>query len=114
MQTNWVYLVHLDTPIHHAGHYLGSAIDPYQRLDLHRAGQGERLLQVAVERGIEFKIVRLWEGGRQLERQLKNQKCAPTLCPLCRNSRNAQRWQLSFLDEMLLSFTLADVPEMGF
>lgn len=114
MNTNYVYLIHLDTPIHHACHYLGSAIDPWSRLEEHRNGKGARLLQVAVERGIGFRIVRTWQGGRQLERQLKDRHAGPELCPICSNERRRQRWQLSLWDLWLDEFTLADVPELEF
>lgn len=78
-----VYLLHLDTPIAHAKHYLGSAQDLPARLARHRAGNGARLLEVAHERGITFTLARTWDGGRELERRLKRRKNAPRLCPIC-------------------------------
>jgi predicted GIY-YIG superfamily endonuclease len=78
-----VYLLHLDIPIAHAKHYLGSAEDLDARLARHRSGNGARLLEVAHERGIGFSLVRTWEGGRELERRLKRRKNAPRLCPIC-------------------------------
>jgi hypothetical protein len=111
MIEGWVYLIHLDRPLspdHTCQHYLGWALAPYARLNCHRAGLGARMLQVAVERGIGFRIVRLWPGGRELERQLKAKKCAPLLCPVCAQMRH--RWQLSFA----LEFSLADVPPLEF
>jgi predicted GIY-YIG superfamily endonuclease len=83
-RTTVVYLLHLSQKIAgHAGHYLGSATDLDRRLAEHRRGQGARLTQVAVELGIELRLVRTWPGGRQRERQLKRQKHHPRLCPLC-------------------------------
>lgn len=82
-----VYLLHFASPIapglHTCQHYIGTAKVLAERIREHRAGSGARLTEVAKERGIEFSVVRIWEGGRQLERQLKNRKNAPKLCPIC-------------------------------
>jgi hypothetical protein len=68
-----VYLEHLDRPMAHARHYLGWTpyTSPALRHQQHRLGRGARLLQVANERGITYSLVRLWPGGRSLERKLK-------------------------------------------
>lgn len=79
-----VYLVHFDTPYHHARHYLGYADDIAARLKEHRAGRGSRLCAVVRSAGIDFTFVRFWRGGRRIERKLKNQHSAPRLCPICR------------------------------
>lgn len=80
----FVYLIHFDTKLHHAGHYIGFSFNVDKRLDQHKAGVGARLLQVLNEKGINYKIVRVWENvDRTFERQLKNQKNAPRLCPIC-------------------------------
>lgn len=88
-----VYLLHFDRRIsenHTCQHYLGSASNLNKRLALHKSGKGARLTQVANERGIEYSIVRTWEGDRTLERKLKKQKNAPRLCPVCRELRNVE------------------------
>ena len=83
------YLVHLDRklgsdhPRGGAGHYLGTTIDLDRRLETHRGGNGSRMLAAAVERGISFDVVRTWPGGHEVERQLKRQRNAPRLCPVC-------------------------------
>lgn len=86
-KTNTVYLIHLDTPLHHAKHYLGSAVNVDARIAHHRSGSGARLLKAVNEKGIGWNVVRTWETkdgeGRQLERKLKNRKNAPKLCPVC-------------------------------
>lgn len=117
MTTRWVYLLHFDRPVserHTCQHYIGSADAPYVRLEEHRAGRGARLTQVANERGIGYRIVRLWEAepgeGRKLERQLKRRKEAPALCPLCAERRKAP----TLWDDWLEHFTLDDVGEMAF
>lgn len=86
-RTSTVYLLHLDSPLgnerHQAQHYLGSCSDLAARLELHRVGQGARMLAVCRERGIGFACVRTWKGGRKLERKLKQRKKASVFCPVC-------------------------------
>jgi len=79
-----VYLLHFDVAIHHARHYLGTAVDVTARLAEHRAGTGARLTAVLRERGGGFVLARTWEGGRDVERRLKRRKESPRLCPICR------------------------------
>lgn len=106
-----VYLLHFDSPIapgkHTAQHYLGYADNLNARIEQHRAGTGARLCEVAKERGISFVIARTWEGGRLLERQLKNRKNAPKLCPLCSRVHESQL-------DLFLDFAWEDVPELEF
>lgn len=83
-----VYLLHFDQPIserHTCQHYLGWTTDLHARLAKHAAGsrRAARLTQVAKKRGIGWRLVRLWEGGRPLERRLKARKESPKFCPLC-------------------------------
>jgi hypothetical protein len=79
-----IYLLHYDTPLHHAQHYLGSCDDP-QRIQDHGSGTSRaRLPQVFCELGVQFVVARTWEGSRTGERKLKNQKNARVLCPICR------------------------------
>jgi predicted GIY-YIG superfamily endonuclease len=78
-----IYLLHLSEPLAHASHYLGIADDLDARLERHANGQGARMLAVCVERGITWRVARTWQGGRKLERQLKNRKEAPKLCVIC-------------------------------
>lgn len=78
-----VYLLHFSERYKHAGHYLGFAEDLEARLERHRTGRGARLVEVITEAGLDFQLVRTWNGDRMLERQLKKQKNGPRLCPLC-------------------------------
>lgn len=85
---SYVYLLHFDKPIsdkHTCQHYIGYTGESIKRrIQDHLAGRGARLTQVAVERGISFKVVRIWRHGtRGLERHLKNRKDGPKLCPIC-------------------------------
>jgi predicted GIY-YIG superfamily endonuclease len=78
-----VYLLHFVTPYAHARHYMGWAKDLGQRLAMHAAGNGARLVQVVQDAGIEWMLVRTWPGDRKLERKLKNRKDTRQLCPVC-------------------------------
>ncbi len=72
-----VYLIHFDKPYRHAKHYIGytEEEDVSHRLERHRKGNGARLLQVVVEAGIAFSVVKIWKGlDRETERKIKNQK----------------------------------------
>jgi hypothetical protein len=89
--SEWTYLLHLDKPIGNPGnprgqaqHYLGSTEDLAARLARHRAGNGARLIEVAVrERGRDFTLVRTWPGGHAVERYLKDGHRGNRLCPDC-------------------------------
>jgi predicted GIY-YIG superfamily endonuclease len=84
------YLLHFSRPYKHAKHYLGVAKDLFTRVQQHKAGQGARLTQVAVENGIDLYLVRTWNGDRKLERRLKRQHNGPRLCPLCNPPREPE------------------------
>lgn len=88
-----VYLIHFERPLAHAKHYIGwtGSRSPRNRLDMHRAGIGARLLQVLNELGIRYHVVRVWRNqGKAFERQLKNRKESPCLCPIC-NPKQAKK-----------------------
>ena len=86
----FVYLLHFRrriSPKHTCQHYMGSAEDLTERLGEHLAGRGSRLCQVAIERGIDWELARVWEApaaeGRKLEKKLKAQHNGKALCPIC-------------------------------
>lgn len=80
-----VYILHLDTPLHHARHYVGCSQDVGKRIELHRKGQAScRFTQVLKERGIGFTLARVFDDtDRTFERKLKNTKNTARYCPLC-------------------------------
>lgn len=83
-----VYLLHFDTPYKHARHYMGFVESNLERRVLqHRKGHAARLTQVLAEHNIGFQVARTWEGDRNYERRLKNQKNAPRLCPICQQQQ---------------------------
>lgn len=84
-----IYLIHFDEPLHHARHYMGFCEEGNleRRIERHTQGRGSKLMRAVVEAGIDFEVVRTWEGGsRTLERKLKNHKNTPRLCPVCSQS----------------------------
>ncbi|MGE0128060.1 MAG: endonuclease [Blastocatellales bacterium] len=83
MSDGIVYLIHFNKPYAHARHYLGFTTNLDHRITDHLCGMGARLMEVITEAGIEWRVVRTWQGDRKLERQLKKRKEAPALCPVC-------------------------------
>lgn len=89
MTTNLVgviYLLHFDEKYEHAQHYVGfceqySGLD--SRFEYHAKGNGSKLLAAVSAAGIDFKLVRLWEGTRNDERAIKNCRQAMRYCPVC-------------------------------
>lgn len=82
-----VYLLHFETRLHHAQHYIGWVSDRRglaRRLEEHRRGRGARIMAAIVRAGIDFHLVAIWHGSRAFERRLKRQKNASRLCPVCR------------------------------
>ena len=84
-----VYLIHFERRYQHAGHYLGYTRDLAARMAQHRAGQGARLIEVIQQAGIDWQVVRTWDGGRDLEAAFKAWKNGPQLCPLCQAARRS-------------------------
>lgn len=82
-----VYLLHFDKPLgnakHQAQHYIGFAKDLPKRLEAHHAGKGAAITKALIERGGTFECVRVWEGNRTLERQLKARHNHRFLCYKC-------------------------------
>lgn len=97
-----VYLLHFSKPIGNpnnprgqAQHYLGYTKDLERRLAEHRKGNGARLVEVFLENGVSFEVVRIWPGDRSIERKLKDLHNTPRLCPICNPSAfNHARYDL--------------------
>ena len=85
----YVYLIHFEEKLHHAGHYIGWSQEypliKGGRLDTHKKGQGARILNALVERGIGFNVVQIWHDQNGFyERKLKNRKNAGRECWKCK------------------------------
>lgn len=83
----YVYLIHFETPNHHAEHYTGSCRDLQRRLDLHRAGRGSALLAHLARAGKPWQLAALYTGplkaARNAEAIIKAAHNGPRYCPLC-------------------------------
>lgn len=89
------YLIHFERPIGNpdnphgqAQHYIGCTENLKKRIDQHRFGRSASIVRAFYAAGIKFKVARTWEGGRDLERKLKNRKNAKKLCPICRGTHD--------------------------
>jgi hypothetical protein len=78
-----IYLIHFDTPLHHAKHYTGWTTDLAARLADHAAGRGARLMQVIREQGITWQLAKVVHGTRVNERSRKGTG-ASRWCPVCK------------------------------
>lgn len=92
----FVYLIHFGRPFvrgkRSCQHYLGSTIVGVEnRMFLHRAGRGSKLMRLVSEEGIPWSVVKTWETTREeryrLERRLKNQRNHKRLCPVCKRGK---------------------------
>ena len=81
-----IYIIHFETPLHHARHYVGYCAEGTldQRLQRHRSGQGSRLMYAIALAGIDFVVALTHPGDRHFERRIKRAKNTPRFCPLCR------------------------------
>ena len=80
-----VYLIHFETKLHHAQHYLGFSDALRLRIACHEHSNGAKLMTAITRNDIKWVVARVWmDGDRTLERRLKNQKNSPALCPICR------------------------------
>lgn len=89
-QVGTIYLIHFDDKIgpkdnsrSMAQHYLGWSSDLDKRLDRHRLGQGSSIMRFVEQSGVPWKVTKVWEGTRDDERALKNQKNIKRYCPMC-------------------------------
>lgn len=83
-----VYILHLDTPLHHAKHYSGFSQNGRtlkQRIAHHENGTARCKFTDALHRlGIGFKLARVFiDADRNFERALKNTHNVPYYCPIC-------------------------------
>jgi predicted GIY-YIG superfamily endonuclease len=80
-----VYLLHFDSPLAHAKHYIGFTTDLVMRLVKHQSGSGSALMAAVEANGITWKVAQTWENvDRNFERSLKNKKNTARFCPCCK------------------------------
>lgn len=86
-----VYILHFDKPYWlNCQHYVGYTKDLEARLAKHRAGNGSKLCRYAVNKGIQFSLVKVenyptQSEARKRERQIKRRGGGGKLCPICRS-----------------------------
>lgn len=86
-----VYILHFDSPYHHARHYVGYTKDIDKRMAQHKAGSGARLMEVITEVGIGFQIAKIWKSKtRKFERYIKNSHNTARFCPICRKNKQKE------------------------
>lgn len=82
-----VYLLHFDSPVGHAEHYMGYADDICLRVASHARGtSGARLPSTAFKRGIGFVIARVWEGATEADEARMKARRLRKASPAMRNN----------------------------
>lgn len=115
-----VYLYHFARPLGNpsnpralAQHYVGTAEDLIARDAAHQVGRGAKLTAAAVAAEIPITIVRIWPGGRDIERWLKRSyKNARELCPCC---AGPAAWRRAVVQPRIvqLELELEDLPDVA-
>lgn len=86
-----VYLIHFTKKFKHAKHYIGAVNggdeELGKRLFHHRKGTGSRLMRAVTNAGINWYVSKVWDGGFELEKQLKSLKNSKSLCPVCNKKK---------------------------
>ncbi len=88
-----LYILHFETPLAHAQHYLGYVADErrlQERLEEHANGRGARLMEVVTERLISWSVARTMPGDKGRERALKNNANTRAYCPICQGRKRFQ------------------------
>lgn len=87
-----VYLIHFETPLHHAKHYIGWTRNKrtfVKRIEYHRNGHGAKILNACNKMGIDWDVSRVWDDGDTgLEKRLKRWHKSSQLCPVCKGGKN--------------------------
>ena len=91
MSRSKVYTLHFWPKLEHAGHYTGASGKLPARLVDHLLGRGARITQVQRERGGSWVVGRVEPGGRDRERQLKDQHNAALHCDVCHSLRDVEK-----------------------
>jgi len=86
-----VYLIHFETKLAHAQHYLGFTTDLEQRLKSHSGKNGSKLMNAVNENEIKWSVSRTWTKPKSFERELKNCANSPVLCPVCSGEKAYNR-----------------------
>ena len=97
MRKYTVYLIHFESKLHRAQHYIGCTyLGVEERLARHKSGNGARLLNACNVLGIEYKVVSTVdfesrEEAYAFERKMKARKKARLFCPVCEELRKNKK-----------------------
>jgi predicted GIY-YIG superfamily endonuclease/ribosomal protein S18 acetylase RimI-like enzyme len=102
----FVYILHFDTPLAHAQHYVGMTANLRQRLTAHASGHGSVLTNELFDRSLPWTLGGLFQttptNARRVEREMKESKNIGRYCDLCTPDHAAP--------PASKSYPLADVP----
>lgn len=83
----YIYIIHFDNKLHHAGHYAGCTNNLRARLTTHANGLGANLTRVIKDREIEWSLgglmITTHANMRRLERKLKDIGHTSRYCEIC-------------------------------
>ena len=88
-ENTMVYLIRFSEPIspnHTTQYYLGSTNNLPRRVQEHRQ-ESKGMFGAAKARGINWRVVRCFTGGFEVEKRLKRQKNNRRMCPIATKGR---------------------------
>ena len=85
-----LYVLHLEPPYLHAGHYLGWTDDVRRRVAEHLAcgSKSSPLVRAAIDAGSAITLAAIWPGASRTEER-RRKRCGHVgsrYCPVCRSS----------------------------
>ena len=84
-----VYILHLNSKLRHAQHYVGWAKYVEKRITNHKNGNGSKFTKACLKHGVSFELARVFEGAdRTFERKLKNTNSTRDYCPICNGGKS--------------------------
>lgn len=116
----FIYLLHFDTPLSHAEHYVGCTEHLHERLMIHASGRGANLTKVLAANGAPWRLAALGlcshSAMKRVERTLKDSRNVPRYCPIC-NPENTPKMpgtQPYALNLLQFAATSKDLAPAGF
>jgi len=83
-ENKFLYLIHFEQRVAHAGHYLGCTDDLKNRLHEHgNTYRGAALMQECRRRGIAWTLAAVWRHGHDKEHKTKQVGGLSKYCPIC-------------------------------
>lgn len=102
----FVYILHFDTPLAHAQHYVGLTNNLRQRLNAHASGNGSNLTKELFNLDKPWQLAALFQttnaNARRVEKNIKDTNNAANFCGIC----NAE----PYTPKAAKSYPLADIP----